>query len=67
MSRNWRTDLRNPLYQLRNLFFTKQSNHRTLTVLFYIFDISYYNGTALPFVAAESLKSVKIEVLISKF
>jgi len=43
------------LHQLRNLFFTKQSNHRTWTVLFYIFDILYHDGSALaalPFVAA---------------
>ena len=58
MSPNKRTDLRSYLQQLR-IFFAKQSNHRTLAVLFYIFDISYRGDKALLLVAAGG-KTVKM-------
>jgi len=49
------------------IFFTKQNNHRVLTVLFYIFDIPYHDGTALPLVAARSQKLVKMYMFGPKF
>jgi len=39
-------------------------NHPILSVLYYIFDIPYHDGSALPFVAAVLQKTVKMYVFV---
>ena len=44
------------------VYFSQNYNYPTLMVLFYIFNISYRNGNALPFVAAGSQKKLKMYI-----